>query len=51
MKFVDEDAAPVAFTASDDALPFQLGVEIAGLDGKLDVPGAGPSTSIPANSR
>jgi dienelactone hydrolase len=37
MKFVDEDAAPVAFTAPDDALPFQLGVEIAGLDGKLDV--------------
>jgi dienelactone hydrolase len=37
MKFVDENAAPVAFTAPDDALSFRLGVEIAGLDGKLDV--------------
>ena len=37
MKFVDEDAAPVAFTAPDDCLPFEVGVEIDGLDGKLDV--------------
>jgi dienelactone hydrolase len=37
MKFVDDNAPRVAFTAPDDGLAFKVGVDIAGLDGSMEV--------------
>jgi dienelactone hydrolase len=37
MRFVDEDTAKVAFTAPDSALAFEVGVDIAGLGGSMEI--------------